>query len=251
MQVDIEKDNSENSYKVLFNDKQIEQEKEYNLPIHWIIGRAYRERYYSVSKLLASMIKKYHKSGAILDVGCGDGKGINDIYHLLGNRYTYTGIDYSSRAILFAKALNYGLNIEFICCSANTIDNYLKNKYFDIIIYRDVLEHLCSTELEVSLKKAHTLLKENGIIVVTVPTINDPVLPKHYRHYTAELLEAQLSTSGFDVREVLGYVYQPRYLRWLLQRLSGSPLIWRLYRPFLRIVKPHNAKILIGIACKK
>ncbi len=110
--------NSDEKNKIAFNDRQVEQENEYFRPVHWLMRRALKERYSNLSKILASLIGKNVKSGSILDVGCGDGKGINDIYRLLGEGYSYTGIDYSERAMLFAKAFNYGTKIKFAITSA-------------------------------------------------------------------------------------------------------------------------------------
>jgi len=222
------------------------QENEYILPTHWLLKRALRERYFQVSRILSQEIKEHFTAGSILDIGCGDGRSIYDLRKLLGNKFTYTGTDYSKKAILFAEAFHYPLDTEFFCIKAEEVQKITERR-FDIIIFRDVLEHLGENELRQSLQGAYDVIKNTGMLLVTVPSTNSPTETKHYRHYTKTLLSDQLESKYFQLEEIRGYVYQPPYIRNFLFRIQNMPIVWRLYRPFLRIVEPEKAKILIGI----
>ena len=206
------------------NQKQIVQELEYSMPSHWLLRRAYKERYSCISKIVANLISRYLPNGNILDIGCGDGKGTSDLYDILGHQYHFTGVDYSQKALMFARAFNMEKNIEFIHGAAKKNKDKLKDRLFDIILYRDVLEHLDETELISSLEDSHRRLTKNGIIVATVPSINTPVHPKHYRHYSKELLIKHFIENGFTVKKILGYMYQPRWLWRPLSAVSELPV---------------------------
>ena len=235
---------------VEFNEKQIVQEKEYKWPSHWLLVKAFKERYESVSALIAREISKEITSGAILEIGCGDGKGLNDIYQTLGTSFQYTGTDFSLRALKFAEAFNLNTGIEFIHGTAGTCRTMFGDRRFDVIIYRDVIEHLNEEELFIALNDSAERLTKNGIIIITVPSVNDPLHPKHYRHYDKMLLTNHLTNAGLSIQKILGYVHQPRWLYPMLKKIAGLPVFWKLYRIFMKETHPNDAKILLAVAKK-
>ena len=83
-----------------------------------------------------------------------------------------------------------------------------------------------------------------------MPSINTPVHPKHYRHYSKELLIKHFIENGFTVKEILGYMYQPRWFWRPLSAVSELPVLWRMTKLVLREVEPENAKTILGVACK-
>ena len=89
---------------VKFNSKQIDQENEYKIPVHWMLTRCIKERYERISRVISVMIEKDStNTTSILEIGCGDGKSLSDLYQLTCGKFEYVGIDYSERAISFAK----------------------------------------------------------------------------------------------------------------------------------------------------
>jgi len=93
------------------------------------------------------------------------------------------GIDFSERAILFAKAFNYGNGSEFICGDVNDI----KGNY-DVITMIETLEHIPDDQINDVVHSVHNLLPQNGRLVISVPTTNNPLNSKHYRPlYTTPL----------------------------------------------------------------
>lgn len=106
----------------------------------------------------------YVKSNkTILDVGCASGElGSYLKKHLNSKVY---GIDVSNKAIKNAKSkLDKAL-----VCNIETDKLPFKNKFFDIIICGDVLEHLFDPEL--SLIKLKRYLKDDGYIILSVPNV--------------------------------------------------------------------------------
>ena len=112
-----------------------------------------------IKRSIASISKE---EGIILDVGCGNGL----ISHHLGALgYKIHGIDISKKAIDRAISLNKWSNVHFFCKSAEVLEN--EGQLYDAIICSEVLEHL---ENPVKLLRVlHTLLKDDGVLIVTVP----------------------------------------------------------------------------------
>ena len=87
------------------------------------------------------------------------------------------GNDISSQEILFAKAFNPEINffIHDITLSP------LKKKY-DILILRDVIEHINPLKIEKTVNNLYNSLNEEGLIFLTVPTKKAALSKKHYIH---------------------------------------------------------------------
>ncbi len=146
----------------------------------------------------------------VLDVGCGDG--------FLGSRvkkkggYVY-GIDISKKAILIAKkqlteAKVVDLNEERLP---------FRNKYFDLVISTEVIEHLFDPSN--FLKEINRVLKKNGELIITTPNIlywgnrlnflvgkflytKEGVFDESHVHFfTYQTLINELNKSGFRVTD--------------------------------------------------
>src|SRR6266498_1363644 len=90
------------------------QEAEYYLPIHWLLKKSGSVAYSRKSDLMASMVRSAGlRSGRVLDVGCGDGRGTYDLQTRLGAAFRCEGVDFSERAIAFARlmapAISFGI----------------------------------------------------------------------------------------------------------------------------------------------
>jgi len=98
-------------------------------------------------------------------VGCGT--GIMTSLPLATYGYTVHGIDLDNASIDLAQELAHKLklpNARFICADVSTLDQKEK---FDIAICSEVLGHLANPEL--LLMTIKSLIKEFGILIVTVP----------------------------------------------------------------------------------
>ncbi len=144
--------------------------------------------------LTQQLIDKFfaRKSGQVLDIGCGTGGNLS----MLKKYGEVWGIDSSSEAIRFCKMR--GLKKVFRGSSEKT---NLRSNYFDLITLMDVLEH---TDDKKTLKEIHRILKEGGLLVLTVPAFDwlwsqwDVVL-NHKRRYTKVNLIKILKNNNFEI----------------------------------------------------
>jgi len=159
------------------------QEDMYEFPYHHIpnfekgnfsVIRTNRgsHEYFGYISFIISQISKIPFTN-LLDVGCGDGKMIHELYKNQPDQ-NYIGIDYSERAILFAKAMTPNCN--FI--HGNILD---QNGKFDIVTLIETLEHIPLDEIDDFISALHKLTK--SFLIITVPSKNVQVVPKHYQHF--------------------------------------------------------------------
>lgn len=106
-------------------------------------------------------------NGKVLDVGCGN--GIISI-NLGKNGYNVHGIDVSEKAIKRAQENNDQSNVKFEVISAESL--VAEGLQYDAVICSEVLEHL--DDPSVLLKTIHASLKDEGILIVTVPNGQGP-----------------------------------------------------------------------------
>jgi 2-polyprenyl-3-methyl-5-hydroxy-6-metoxy-1,4-benzoquinol methylase len=123
------------------------------------------ERIADIKRLdfIIEVLRSQLPAGAeVLDVGCGNGV----ISRSLGEKgFTVQGIDVSAKAIERARSLNKYSNVKFDVVSAEQL--VANGQQYHAVICSEVLEHL--NEPAKLLKVLHEILKENGVLIVTVP----------------------------------------------------------------------------------
>lgn len=98
----------------------------------------------------------------VLDVGCGNGSELALPLARLGSQVT--GIDIHAPSIEHAKQMGADVtNLSYICGPVEE----LRTPPYDVVILSEVLEHLREPRLLLSAALEH--LKQNGMIIVTVP----------------------------------------------------------------------------------
>jgi len=121
-----------------------------------------------------------------LDVGCGDGWYTAQMVEAGG---AVTGLDYSERAIGFARLLVPGASFKNV--SAAEIP--FEDKSFDIVFSIQVLEHIPPEELPRAVGEIARVLKNGGRAVISVPSVRRKFSTAHFRHFTYKSLETALS----------------------------------------------------------
>lgn len=99
----------------------------------------------------------------ILDIGCGNGSEL--ALPLARDGYSLIGIDTDRTSIDHARELAHQLNNARFHCS--TLDDFIDDQPYDVVILSEVLEHL--GEPEQLLVAATKRLTPEGLLLVTVP----------------------------------------------------------------------------------
>lgn len=104
------------------------------------------------------------KEGKIVDAGCGFGKRV---IYLKQQGYDIVGIDNSELALAKLKDFDQSLQVEL----GDILDIHYPDNFFDPYISMGVVEHF-EDGPDSALKEAYRVLKPNGLIFVSVPTVN-------------------------------------------------------------------------------
>lgn len=155
---------------------------------------------------IISVLNKYCIDKNILDVGSG--VGTLD-YYLASKGKNVIGIEISEKAVDIAlrslKIFKLEGNIKFI------LGDFLKvntKGTYDFVICSEVLEHLENEKI--ALKKIYDLTKKGGLVMLTVPSNNAPLIKfgvikefdkrsGHLRRYTPGSLRSLLEYNNFKV----------------------------------------------------
>lgn len=166
----------------------------------------------------------------ILDVGCGTGQF---------GRMLKSSRDIEVWGIEPVKAAAYEAekHYDHVVCDLFTTDAGLPEKYFDVVIFNDSLEHML--ESEPPLKLAQMLIKpRRGIIVASIPNFryfdnithilfdrdfeytDEGILDRtHIRFFTLKSMKRLFADVGLDVISVTGI--NPRWWKgWKLKLLD-------------------------------
>ena len=126
----------------------------------------------------------------VLDIGSGQGKH-SEILNHFGKKVT---------AIDFGTSVYYQNKSDNFICIIGDYFSYQFDKQFDAIWASHVLEHQPNPNL--FLKKIFNDLKENGILVITVPPLKHEIVGGHLTLWNSGLLIYNLIFAGFDCKNI-------------------------------------------------
>jgi 2-polyprenyl-3-methyl-5-hydroxy-6-metoxy-1,4-benzoquinol methylase len=230
------------------------QEDRYLLPYHYLDLESEEHKYLLYIEYLSRLryVKKLlapYKGQKVLDVGCGDGRFCFELGDVDVELF---GADYSERAIAFARLLN--TKATFFSDNISKLVKLYKAS-FDQIVCIETLEHIPPSEISGFISCLSSLIRENGTLILTVPSDLMPIESKHYQHFNPESLTAQLS-SHLDINSINGFSVKKG---WHSLIFKGLYKIGRLALPFKRfsVVKRFyaflyfyfNNHLLIGKPC--
>lgn len=189
------------------DEKQQIQEDEYWFPYHYIsqykpaFSQTFNDtwgiNYVATIEFLLDQISLLDFE-SIIDIGCGDGRFTSELQAKYPEKHI-VGIDYSPRAIMLAKAMNPKGNYKCV-----DITNWESDNQFDIAVLMEVFEHVppeCGSEFMHGVAKC---LKNDGILLLTVPHSNKPIEYKHYRHFDAISI-SECIMPYFEVLEIVPF----------------------------------------------
>ncbi len=132
--------------------------------------------------LSAYVFAEKYMSGDVLELGCGEGRGIDII---LERSKSFTAIDKISE-VTERLSRKYP-NEKFISSSFPPLKN-IENESFDTLISFQVIEHIKNDKLFI--KEIHRILKPGGKALISTPNISMTLTrnPWHVREYTSQQL---------------------------------------------------------------
>lgn len=194
--------------------------RRYQLPEHWVAHEAGHLGidYFAYVSLVLDLLPPEPRT--ILDAGCGDGRLAAE---LVRRGHRVVGVDYSERAVGFARVLVPGP--DFLCADLSELDRHPElDREFQTVLLVEVLEHLPPAAHAKLLRALALRAVRGGELIVTVPTKNLPLNKWHYVHFSYEEIEGLLRGAGWAVERV---VYNYRVNLWSRLLYSRS-LPWRL-----------------------
>lgn len=144
-------------------------------------------KYKSGQLALEKLVRDYEFT-TVLDLGCGNG---------------YAS-DYFTKNNKIVTANDYGRSIDFQNTMANEVmigdfNQIDFGKQFDCIWCAHCLEHQLNVQL--FLERIHSLLKEEGVLAITVPPLKNTIVGGHVSVWNAGLILYRLILAGFDCSE--------------------------------------------------
>lgn len=213
---------------VLGSEPEAIQEAQYEFPYHYIpqlengnFSQVRKLRwgyeYLSYLRFILARLEKI-EFDSLLDVGCGEGRFLSEVFKRFPNK-NLLGIDRSQRALEYARLLNP--HVKFT--RGDIAGPQLLAERFDVITLIETLEHIAPLEIPDFVRGLRSHLKDEGILIVSVPSRNLKLNRKHYQHFNLDSLRSALRPC-FAVTE---HYFLNRISRW--DRLLGKILINRYF----------------------
>lgn len=166
-----------------------------NISLYQDLYELEEKHWWHISKrnLCKKIIEKYFKGGKIIDIGCGTGKNV-EAFSSYGEVW---GLDNSEEALKYCKKYRRLKNVK----KGDAERTNLPSNSFELVTLLDVLEHTNDVK---TLKEMHRVLKNEGLLLITVPAYQwmwgqwDVIL-HHKRRYTKKRLESMLIKSDFEI----------------------------------------------------
>ena len=149
------------------------------------------------------------KSDKVLDIGCGDG-----IFSIEPAKigYSVVGVDLNVKSVNYAKYFSKRseVKIDFLVDDASHLP--FANESFDIILCSEVLEHI--KDDEGAIREIERVLKQNGLLILTVPSDKASPYPGHVRcGYSLYEISSKLTKSGINIinKKIVSYPFRLGY----------------------------------------
>lgn len=180
---------------------------------HYVRRRAIAGKY--------KLIKGYHPSGNVLDVGCGTGDFLS---YLKQKGYAVQGVEVSTQA----RGLAEGKSLPVV----EELNRIPAEGQFNVITLWHVLEHM-SNPMQ-TLAELHERCADDALLVIAVPDRSSWDcthygaqwaawdVPRHLSHFRREDIRRLLAGSGFDLIDTRSMWYDAPYVSMLSEQYRGA-----------------------------
>ncbi len=171
-------------------------------------GKLQRSRSWKNELEKVRLVESYIRKGAILDVGCGDGKFL---WALDPQRWQRSGVEYLEEVVQIVRGRMPHLDL----IPGDIWKKDLDQRRFDVITLWHVFEHL--PEPQRVLERLHQLLAPEGLLILAVPNLASLQArwfggrwlgldaPRHLFHYSPRVLRRMLLDGGYQIqRQMFG-----------------------------------------------
>jgi len=161
----------------------------------------------------------------VLEVGCGQDLPLINVL-AMGPRYTpasYLGVDLNN---LTGHCPPWARTIG----KFNFVDDYMElaiEDAYTVGVCIEVIEHMSVEDGRKLLKGFHTLLTDDGKLLLSTPVFNGRAANNHIHEYTIPELQALIEECGFTVEERFG--------------------TFASYRDLIKVITPEHRQVLDGI----
>jgi SAM-dependent methyltransferase len=208
--------------------EQAVQEAEYEFPYHYIprleggnFSQVRKLRWgYEYLSYLRFVLARLERAefDSLVDVGCGEGRFLREVSKRFPGK-RLLGVDFSARAVEYARLLNPGLSF----ARADISDDSATRERFDVVTLIETLEHVPHVELDAFVAGLRRRVNDGGLLIVSVPSVNIKMSAKHYQHFDLGSLTTTLAPY-FKVEE---HYYLNRISKW--DRLLSAVLTNRYF----------------------
>lgn len=192
-------------------------------------------------------------SGDVLEVGCGEGRGVE---FLMQKARSFTAVDKIEGAL--QRLRNKFPSAAFLAMNLPPLTGLADNS-FDCVVSFQVIEHIKSDRFY--LQEIHRVLKPGGVALITTPNRKMSLSrnPWHIREYLADELKnlateifSEVQMKGITGNEkVMAYYEQnkksvARMMRWDIFNLQYNLPAWMLRFPYEIMNRLNRNKLQTG-----
>jgi 2-polyprenyl-3-methyl-5-hydroxy-6-metoxy-1,4-benzoquinol methylase len=170
------------------------------------------------------LIKKYKKSGDILDIGCGTGEFLKKISE---KGFIVTGVEPGNNAREYAQNQN-----EIFVIDEKSMDEKLTPSSYDVITMWHVMEHVYNLNSRIS--QISKLLSEKGLLIIAVPNSDSwdaryyqkfwaaYDLPRHLYHFNQKDIKLLFQKEGYTLVRIKPMIFDSFYISLLSEKYKNS-----------------------------
>ena len=171
-----------------------------------------------ISRIYSIIYKEINlKAGDIfLDIGCGPGEVLQNLYKKYGNKVRFHGVDASGDMIIIAKEKSIKTNIEYKVAYAEDLP--FGSESFDFILSSLTVHHIPDEKKDKFVSELNRVLKEGGKALIVdigrpsnfIGKILSFIMRNHdYCHNNMNLIEDALIRNGLKIISInkqFGYI---------------------------------------------
>lgn len=241
------------------------QEDKYSFPYHHVItisknhfSQNFNIKWgYEYASYISFIVDKLKSLSfdSLIDVGCGDGKFLSELDKRIPGKIL-SGVDYSRRAIGLAKIVSPGIDYTYGDISA---EETIKN-IFDAATLIETLEHIHPNKINAFISSIARILKKDGLLIVSVPSIIEKPDSHHFQHFDENKLINYFS-KHFKCNEIhyinkssknverLSKIFTNKYFILNNKRMKNH--LYNYYLKKFLLAKKSNGRRIVAIFRKK